>query len=95
MSAYQGFLESYDGVFSEEGHRLGGYPFFTQTDFREWGSPFEQYRLLFQLDSDGAGDNDLGFEVLWGDAGVGNFFIHPDDLKQRDFSRVAYNWDCC
>ncbi|MBO7381562.1 MAG: DUF1963 domain-containing protein, partial [Neisseriaceae bacterium] len=32
--------------------------------------------------------------IMWGDAGVGNFFITADDLKKRDFSRVLYNWDC-
>jgi uncharacterized protein YwqG len=34
-------------------------------------------------------------EIMWGDSGVGNFFIHPEDLKKRDFSKVFYNWDCC
>ena len=43
--------------------------------------------LLFQLDSDDG--------VMWGDCGVGNFFITDADLKRRDFSRVLYNWDCC
>ncbi|MDN5490601.1 MAG: DUF1963 domain-containing protein, partial [Acinetobacter sp.] len=35
-----------------------------------------------------------GIEIMWGDSGVGNFFIHPDDLEKRDFSKVVYNWDC-
>ena len=25
---------------------------------------------------------------------VGNFFIRPDDLAKKDFSKVLYNWDC-
>ncbi len=33
--------------------------------------------------------------ILWGDAGVGNFFINREDLKRRDFSKILYNWDCC
>ena len=33
--------------------------------------------------------------VMWGDSGVGQFLIHEDDLRRRDFSRVVYNWDCC
>lgn len=64
------------------GHKLGGYPFFTQTDPRDSG-PME---LLLQLDSDD--------EMTWGDMGVGGFFIDPADLARADFSRVMYNWDC-
>ncbi len=50
----------------------------------------QDYILLFQLDS----DSEDGKDIMWGDAGVGNFFIHPDDLRKRDFSKVVYNWDC-
>ena len=71
------------------GHRLLGYPFFTQYDPREPDSPYDT--LLFQLDSDMIDRKDL---VLWGDCGVGNFFINREDLLRRDFSRILYNWDC-
>lgn len=64
------------------GHKMGGYPYFTQTDPRTGGD----LELLLQLDSDD--------EMMWGDAGVGNFFISPADLARADFSRVAYTWDC-
>lgn len=75
---------------SAAGHRLLGYPFFTQYDPREPEGPYDT--LLFQLDSDMAEDRkDL---VLWGDCGVGNFFINREDLLRRDFSRILYNWDC-
>ena len=75
---------------SAAGHRLLGYPFFTQYDPREPEGPYDT--LLFQLDSDMADDrHDL---VLWGDCGVGNFFINGEDLLRRDFSRILYNWDC-
>lgn len=67
---------------SAGGHKLGGYPYFTQTDPREPGSPF---RLLLQLDTDE--------ELMWDDAGIGAFFITPEDLAARDFSRVLYSWD--
>ena len=33
-------------------------------------------------------------EIMWGDYGVANFFIHPDDLAKKDFPKVLYNWDC-
>ncbi|RAJ11081.1 uncharacterized protein YwqG [Chitinophaga skermanii] len=74
-------------TFNGSGHKLGGYAYFTQTDPREYKPSVSAYRLLFQLDSDK--------QIMWGDAGVGNFFIHPDDLAKRDFSKVFYTWDCC
>ncbi len=72
-------------------HQLGGYPYFTQEDPRP-GTCEDLDVLLFQLDSDFRAPDDL---VLWGDSGVGNFFISREALKQRDFSRVAFTWDCC
>lgn len=65
------------------GHKLGGYPYFTQEDPRRADDPRV---LLLQLDTDD--------QMMWGDAGVANFFIDPEDLARRDFSRVMYNWDC-
>lgn len=64
------------------GHKFGGYPFFTQTDPRS-GGPLE---LLLQLNTDD--------HMMWGDVGVGGFFIDPADLAKGDFSRVMYSWDC-
>ena len=72
-------------------HQLGGYPYFTQQDPRP-GVYDDLDVLMFQLDTDMTDDGDL---VLWGDAGVCNFFIIRDALRRRDFSRVAYTWDCC
>ncbi|GHG42458.1 hypothetical protein GCM10017784_41460 [Deinococcus indicus] len=68
------------------GHKLGGYPNFTQQDPRR---PEDPHVLLFQLDS----DDDL--DLMWGDVGIANFFIPPDDLARGDFSHVVYHWDCC
>ncbi len=85
---YDEWLEPYNEYFGANGHRLGGYPFFTQTDPREYREEIQDYVLLLQIDS----DYETG--ILWGDIGVGNFFIHPDDLKNKDFSKVVYNWDC-
>ena len=86
----EAFCDEYSELFSGNGHRLGGYPFFTQTDPREYQEEIQDYVLLLQIDTDNE-----GAEIMWGDSGVGNFFIHPDDLKKRDFSKVLYNWDCC
>lgn len=68
---------------SRTGHKLGGYPYFTQEDPRQAS---DARVLLMQLDTDD--------RMMWGDAGVANFFIAPGDLARRDFSRVMYNWDC-
>ncbi|WP_139169589.1 YwqG family protein [Microbulbifer yueqingensis] len=72
------------------GSRIGGYANFTQDDPRH-GQPLGAWPLLFQMDS----HSSEGVEIMWGDAGVANFFIRPEDLERRDFSRVWYNWDCC
>lgn len=80
-------------VFDSTGHHLLGYPFFTQEDPRAYknGDVPQDYILLFQLDTDEID----GYEIMWGDGGVGNFFIHPNDLKNGYFSKVKFSWDCC
>ena len=78
-----GFLDDYDCPNS--GHWIAAYPYFTQ-DY----DPREDYPnydiLLLQIDSE------LG--INWGDAGVANFFITAEDLKNKDFSKVLFYWDC-
>lgn len=70
-------------------HKLLGYPNFTQSDPREGG--YEDYILLFQLDSQGFEDS--ADEIMWGDCGVATWLIHPEDLKKADFSKVLFYWD--
>ncbi|MCL2424249.1 MAG: DUF1963 domain-containing protein [Micrococcales bacterium] len=78
-------------VVRTKGHHIGGYPLSIQGDPRECNDDFAGHTtLLFQLDSDDA----TGIEILWGDMGVGNFFIQPDRLAALDFSNVLYNWEC-
>lgn len=74
------------------GHKLFGYPAFAQTDPREYTSEYQEFELLFQMDSDFG--SDVPQEIMWGDSGVGNFFIKRDDLAKLDFSNVGYTWDC-
>ena len=75
--------DSYDGL-----HCMFGYPVFAQYDPRK----DDRYdTLLFQLDSDYNEEEDL---VTIGDAGVMNFFINSNDLKNLNFEDVLYNWDC-
>lgn len=84
--------------FLTSGSRVLGYPYFTQSDPREKHGKYSGYDvLLFQLDSEGRkrGDNSYNWMVIWGDCGIGNFFIRKQDLLNKDFSNVLYNWDCC
>lgn len=71
------------------GHKIGGYPGFTQWDPRADDDSHEV--LLFQLDSEFGDSED---KILWGDAGICNFFISRENLRRCDFSDVIYNWDC-
>ena len=79
----------YDTWTQAESHRVGGYPFFTQDDVRGWehSEPLSNYVLLFQLASE---YGDEGVELMWGDCGVGNFFIHPDDLANLRFDKAFF-----
>ncbi len=73
------------------GHKLGGYPFFTQSDPR-YDEQYSRYdTLLLQIDSD---HNDSKELIMWGDSGICNFFINAEDLKNCRFDNVMYNWDC-
>ncbi|MGY8643346.1 MAG: YwqG family protein [Verrucomicrobiales bacterium] len=69
---------------SSNQHKIGGWGNFAQTDPR-YQVEHEDWSLLFQMDSD------VEANIYWGDIGIGNFFIRPEDLKSRDFSKVAYN----
>lgn len=94
---YNSFSEESRDVLWDElepsGHWLLGWPYFTQYDPREEEDEKAKYGIqLFQMDSDyGDGDD----YVLWGDAGVANFFIREEDLANEDFGDVLYYWDCC
>lgn len=87
------YLKQIDGEFYNKfngfGHKLFGHPAFTQWDPRE--ERYGRYRrydtLLLQIDTDK--------DIMWGDSGVANFFINKEDLLNKDFSKVLYNWDCC
>ncbi|MBD2295561.1 DUF1963 domain-containing protein [Anabaena sphaerica FACHB-251] len=81
------YSEKYEHLL--KGHRLGGYPKFVQDDIRYFCMQEEGYDfLLFQMDS-----ND-DHSIMWGDVGVGQFFIQPSALKRLDFSKVLYTYAC-
>lgn len=64
--------------------KLGGYPGTTQ-DYPITAETGKDV-LLLQIS--------CGENITWGDGGLANFFIALEDLAQRDFSRVLYNWNC-
>lgn len=85
--AYQHFEQPYIEQFQAEGgHRLGGYPNFLHSTDHRTEFRIEDHILLMQLDTD------EGLE--WGDSGIAHWFIHPQDLKNRDFSKVIFLWAC-
>ena len=68
-------------------HKMLGYSRFTQEDPR-YNKKYADYdTLLLQINSNGK-------NVVWGDVGIGNFFISKQSLLKKDFSKVLYNWDC-
>lgn len=85
---YDALFEKYSGF----GHKMGGYPGFTQEDPRSFRNGLGSLdTVLLQIDSEFGN----GFEkTMWGDSGICNFFINGDALSKCDFSNVAYNWDC-
>ena len=77
-----GIMDYLSDKFITSDSKLLGYPYFTQTDPRE-SDRFSDYKiLLFQMDSDGP--------IMWGDSGVGNFFIK----ENNKYDDVYYTWDC-
>lgn len=96
LEFYQMFNE-YDKKYADIhestcGHRMFGYPSFRQWDPRSMKDADYYDTLLFQLDSDIWNDK---WRILWGDAGVGAFFINSKKLAKLDFGDVLYSWDCC
>jgi uncharacterized protein YwqG len=69
--------------------KIGGYTKLVQNDPRE-SRGNEDWLILLEIRSAGGADK---IDIMWGDSGVGVFFIRRDDLKRRDFSKVAYHWD--
>lgn len=86
--------ETPDWLPDAPGHKIGGYPCFTQEDPRNIAKEDDHDILLLQIDTDYV-DYDADRGIMWGDSGVANFFISRENLKQRNFQDVIYTWDCC
>lgn len=82
----QGGDEYYELHSLNQGHKMGGYAFFTQTDPREDEEPGKAPLLFMQIDDD--------IDLCWGDSGVANLFIHEKDLISKNFDKIKYYWDC-
>lgn len=92
------FAETFQNELSEEEYdklcdacyscdsRVGGYPYFVQNDYLAFG---DEDFLLLQLDIDDECD------IMFGDSGNCVFSIPKDALKNKDFSKVVYEWQCC
>lgn len=77
--------EVFSNFLDASGHKLGGYAMFTQGDPREVDTaPAVQ---LLQIDVDE--------EIMFGDSGVAHFFIAEQDLRNREFNKAYFYWDCC
>ena len=85
----KGFCDHFDhkNQYSQWDSKIGGYPGFTQSDFRsnDW-TPDNSF-LLLQLDSDSK-------IMQWGDCGSAQWFIKKDDLKKLNFNNVLFDWAC-
>lgn len=76
----------YEELSNKGGSHLLGYGFFVQGDTRVRNPEIEDFILLFQMNSD------IEKGVMWGEFGLGHFFIHPKDLAAHDFSKLGYYW---
>lgn len=84
LNLYDVYMQHFLG----QGHKVGGYPYFTRQDPRQAYPFLKKYDvLLLQIESDDEHD------IMWGDCGVANFFINSDDLARKDFSDILYHWD--
>lgn len=72
-------------ILSQEDYEfhLGGYPAFTQQDFRQ---DLESDVLLLGSES--------GKNIMWGDMGVASFWLKPEDADAGDLSKAYIYWDC-
>lgn len=83
--------KEWDALYSlchSDGCLVGGYPLFVQhtpSCFDEG----EKDVLLLQLDV----EDECG--IMFGDSGNCFFLISKEDLKNRNFDNVMYEWQCC
>ena len=81
--------KEFDNYFEAGGHKLGGYAEFTQSDPRDYGgsSRNKDDVHLLQIDSEE--------DIIFGVVGIGHVFINIESLKNREFEKAYFTWDCC
>lgn len=81
----EAYGEWYDKSVSQDyAFWFGGYPHFTQDDFRE-GQRHPRQLLLGSESTNG---------VCWGDMGAGGFWLYEDELEERRYENTIIYWDC-
>ncbi|KAA1245792.1 YwqG family protein [Aquimarina sp. RZ0] len=73
--------------FNSNGHKIGGYAEFTQSDPRDYNAEQRNDIQVLQIDVDD--------HIMFGDSGLGHIFISKESLIQKDFSKAYFYWDCC
>jgi len=86
-SLNQSDKEAFNEYFSGEGHKIGGYAYFTQGDPRDYNEGQRNDVQVLQIDTDD--------EIMFGDSGIGHIFISPENLDRKDFDKAYFYWDCC
>jgi len=79
------FDDLYFEKFMAAEHKLGGYPYFIETDSRRDSTLLKKFdTLLFQIVS----NDEQG--IMYGDSGILKFFINKQNLSKRDFSVIYF-----
>jgi uncharacterized protein YwqG len=77
------FEEIYFETYLGAEHKVGGYPYFIENDFRVGKAQLQQYdTLLLQLVSDDE------HYINYRDSGIVSFFINSEKLKDLDFTDI-------
>jgi len=79
--------EQLDKYFYNTGHKIGGYAYFTQSDPRDYADDKRNDLLVLQIDTDK--------QIMFGDSGVAHIFLGAEELKNRNFDKAYFYWDCC
>ena len=65
-----------------------------QSDPRENNPELQEYTVnLLTIASEEAKKDGDG-DIMWGDMGTANWLITPQQLADRDFSKVLFEWNC-
>lgn len=65
-----------------------------QSDPRENNSELQEYTVNLLTIASEEAKNDGDGDIMWGDMGTVNWLITPEQLKNRDFSKVLFEWSC-